>query len=123
MQPQRHILLVEDEPGTLVTMGLLLEMSGYRVSKAANGRQGLERMAAEVPDIVITDYMMPHLDGLSMIARMKADAALARVPVILTSAALPASLDACSIADAFIPKPFRIEALLGLIETVLQRRS
>lgn len=115
----RHILLVEDEPGTIVTLAMLLEMSGFRVSQAANGQQGLERLEQELPDLVLTDFMMPHLDGLAMITRMKADARFAAVPVILTSAALPASVDPAQVASAFLPKPFRLDALLGLIESLI----
>ena len=71
----RHVLLVEDEPGTMTTVALLLEMLGHRVSRAANGKRALAMLLQERPDVVVTDYMMPHMNGLELIAAMKADAA------------------------------------------------
>jgi CheY-like chemotaxis protein len=116
---QRHILLVEDEPGTMTTVTLLLEMAGYRVTQAANGRKGLERLAQELPDIVVTDYMMPHVDGLSMIRQMRQIEAYSGVPVILTSGALPVEIDAKEVAQGFLAKPYHIERLLELVESLI----
>jgi CheY-like chemotaxis protein len=61
---------------------------------------------------------MPHTDGLSMIRQLRAIEAYAKVPVILTSGALPASVDARQVADGFLAKPYRIDALLQLIESL-----
>jgi DNA-binding response OmpR family regulator len=115
-----HILLVEDEPGTLMTTAMLLEMSGYRVSKAANGRKGLELLQAERPDLLVTDYMMPHMDGLQLIEAVRGDPALDGLPILLMSSALPEEVMQNMIADDFIDKPFeydeferRIKRLLG----------
>lgn len=115
----RHVLLVEDEPGAMMTVSLLLEMLGYRVSQAANGKRALEQLSLERPDIVVTDYMMPHMNGLELIAAMRADVGYASIPVILTSAALPPDVDRDRIAAAFVAKPYRIEALTAIIEKVL----
>jgi len=114
-----HVLLVEDEPGTLTTVALLLEMSGYRVSQAANGERALQQLARERPDIVLTDFMMPHVNGLELIQAMRAQPALSTIPVILTSAALPADIEPSKVAQGFITKPYRIEAVIQLIESIL----
>jgi CheY-like chemotaxis protein len=114
-----HVLLVEDEPGTLTTVALLLEMSGYRVSQASNGERALQQLARERPDIVLTDFMMPHVNGLELIRAMRAQPALAAIPVILTSAALPADIEPSKVAQGFITKPYRIEAVIELIESIL----
>ena len=114
-----HVLLVEDEPGTLTTVALLLEMSGYRVSQASNGERALQQLARERPDIVLTDFMMPHVNGLELIQAMRAQPALAAIPVILTSAALPADIEPSKVAQGFITKPYRIEAVIELIESIL----
>ncbi len=116
----RHVLLVEDEPGTLTTVALLLEMSGYRVSQAANGQRALAQLAREIPDIVLTDYMMPHLNGLDLIEAMRANPSLNKVPVILTSAALPVNIEPSKVADGFLTKPYRIETVIQLIESLIR---
>jgi CheY-like chemotaxis protein len=115
----RHVLLVEDEPGAMITVSLLLEMLGYRVTQAANGKRALEALKLELPDIVITDYMMPHMNGIELIDAMKAEPAYAQVPVVLTSAALPPNVDTHVLCAGFLSKPYRIETLTQLIERVL----
>lgn len=114
-----HVLLVEDEPGTLTTVALLLEMSGFRVTQASNGERALQQLSRERPDIVLTDFMMPHVNGLELIQAMRAQPALAAIPVILTSAALPADIEPSKVAQGFITKPYRIEAVIQLIESIL----
>jgi CheY-like chemotaxis protein len=114
-----HVLLVEDEPGTLTTVALLLEMSGFRVTQASNGERALQQLARERPDIVLTDFMMPHVNGLELIQAMRGQPALAAIPVILTSAALPADIEPSKVAQGFITKPYRIEAVIQLIESIL----
>lgn len=116
-----HILLVEDEPGTLITTALLLEMAGYRVSKAANGRKGLDQLHLEKPDLLITDYMMPHMDGLQLIAAVRDDERLRDLPVLLMSSALPPDIDASAVADDFIDKPFEYEEFARRVERLLAR--
>ncbi len=115
----RHVLLVEDEPGTMMTVCLLLEMMGHRVSQATNGRRALEELAIELPDIVLTDYMMPHLNGVELIEAMRADPRFAALPVILTSAALPPEVNPSTVAQGFLVKPYRIDALVKMIEALL----
>lgn len=114
-----HVLLVEDEPGTLTTVALLLEMSGFRVTQASNGERALQQLARERPDIVLTDFMMPHVNGLELIQAMRGQPALAAIPVIVTSAALPADIEPSKVAQGFITKPYRIEAVIQLIESIL----
>ncbi|WP_428312490.1 response regulator [Hydrocarboniphaga sp.] len=119
----RHVLLVEDEPGAMITVSLLLEMMGYRVTQAANGKRALETLKLEIPDIVVTDYMMPHMNGIELIKAMQAEPAFAPVPVILTSAALPPEIDTSRVAAGFLSKPYRIDALVALIGRVLDQQG
>lgn len=86
-----RILVVEDESSILTALTLLLEMEGYQVAEATNGRQGLELLAGFVPDLIVTDYMMPYMNGLEMVRHLRQDPVYADVPVILVSAALPAT--------------------------------
>lgn len=119
----RHVLLVEDEPGAMITVSLLLEMMGYRVTQAANGKRALEALKLELPDIVVTDYMMPHMNGIELIKAMRAEPAFAAVPVILSSAALPPEIDTSRVAAGFLSKPYRIDALVALIGRVLDQHG
>ncbi|WP_028081828.1 response regulator [Solimonas soli] len=116
-----HILLVEDEPGTLMTTAILLEMSGYRVSKAPNGRRGLELFVAEAPDLVVTDYMMPHMDGLQLIEAIRAAGERASTPILLMSSGLPPEVSP-TLADAFIRKPFEYTEFERAVVRLLKAR-
>ncbi|HEX5515130.1 MAG TPA: response regulator [Gammaproteobacteria bacterium] len=114
-----RILVVEDESGILAALTLLLDMEGYRVTEATNGRQALERLRTTVPDLVITDYMMPYMDGIELMRQIRQDPALAGLPVILLSAALPEDIDLTGLADATLSKPVGIDELLDAIARLL----
>jgi CheY-like chemotaxis protein len=116
-----RILVVEDESSILAALTLLLDVEGYRVAEATNGQQGLERLAGFAPDLIITDYMMPFMDGVEMIRRIRQDPQFADVPVILISAALPHDVDLSGLADASLSKPTGIDRLLEVIERLLGR--
>ena len=76
------VLIVEDEFAIADLLEMVLTDEGYRVLHAANGRQGLERLAeGPRPDLVISDYMMPILDGAGMLKAMRDDSGAARHPL------------------------------------------
>jgi CheY-like chemotaxis protein len=80
------VLVVDDEPLIAMALEAALEDAGCRVSTAANGRQGLERLAEEPrPDVVLLDMMMPVMNGPAMLAAMGADPALRGIPVVALS--------------------------------------
>lgn len=81
------VLVVEDDQATRELMRRLLVGEGWRVSVAANGREGLERSSAERPDIVLLDLMMPEMDGFEFIAEFRKDPKFASTPVIVVTAA------------------------------------
>lgn len=112
--PRPLILLVEDEPGISKLMKMFLEEAGYRVTVAPDGIQGLVRFDQERPDLVITDFMMPEMNGAELCQRLgqRFAAGVPRVPVILTSALLPPGTDALSLADAFVEKAGNLPLLL-----------
>ncbi|BBU29127.1 hypothetical protein BTHE68_28610 [Burkholderia sp. THE68] len=110
----KKILVVDDEFDILTTWRLVLEMEGYEVSTASNGRSALDFVRANPPALVITDWMMPHMDGVELIRNLAASDGLANVPVILMSAA--ANAPALEHPHAqFRRKPLSID---DLIETV-----
>ena len=114
------ILLVDDEYSIVEVLTHLLEEEGYTVVTAANGRDGLDRASEKVPDLVITDLMMPIMDGDELLRELRKSAALRKVPVILiTSAPAPGFRD-LPWAD-LVAKPFEFEDLLRAIRRALPK--
>ncbi len=114
----KKILVVDDEFDILTTWRLVLEMEGYEIATASNGRAALESARANPPDLVITDWMMPHMDGIELIRRLCADDGLTGVPVILTSAAAhPPALEHPH--ARFCRKPFSIDDLLAAVRELI----
>ena len=107
------VLLVEDNANALQAMEALVASQGYLVRTAADGAQAMRIAKEQRPDIVISDWMMPVMDGLALLRAMRANARLADVPVVLTSAtaAPPSGLSAV----AFLRKPVAASQLLELI--------
>ena len=120
-----NVLVVDDALTIRELQRSILERAGYRVRTASDGRDALDRLAEEVPDLVLTDVEMPRLDGFGLTEAIRADAGLANLPVvILTSRASDEDrqrgLDAG--ADAYIVKSaFDETSLLAVVERLLGR--
>ena len=116
----KTILLVEDEPAILGMLVDVLRGEGYATLAAADGVDGLELLARGTPDLVVTDAMMPRLDGPGLVRQMRAEPALRALPVIVTSAVPPPDLS--GLGDvAFLAKPFDLDDLLGAVAAALGR--
>jgi DNA-binding response OmpR family regulator len=115
-----RILLVDDEVAISNSTGMLLEYEGYTVDHASHGREGLERVEASPPDLIITDYMMPYMDGLAMIGVLRAQGWTG--PIILVSAVpeenLPETYERAH--DAYLVKPYRARDLPELVRILLE---
>jgi DNA-binding response OmpR family regulator len=120
------VLVVDDDPVIMRLLEVNFEMEGYRVVTATDGAEALERIENERPDLVVCDIMMPVVNGLEVVERLRAsdDEGLRALPVILLSAKAQASevqkgLDVG--ADDYITKPFDplelIERVQALLET------
>ena len=112
-----YVLIVDDEFGLAdITADLLVER-GYEASIEINGKLGLHSLHQRRADIVLTDLMMPIMDGPEMIRRMRADPELANIPTVLMTA-LPEAVPTGALGqhDALIVKPYKIAELLALIE-------
>jgi CheY-like chemotaxis protein len=105
------VLVIDDEFSIVETLGEVLEWEGYRLASAANGKAGLQAARAERPDLILLDYMMPVMDGLQMLRALRADPALASVPVIMMTAAPLGIPDADHLWDALLLKPFEASQL------------
>jgi len=81
-----RILVVDDDPDILGFVRLNLELDGFEVELAGGGREALEKAAAAPPDLMLLDVMMPEIDGLTVLRRMRSDAPTANVPVIMLTA-------------------------------------
>lgn len=110
-----HVLIVEDEASILLALRMLLEMEGYRISEAGDGSEAIAVLARERPDLVITDYMMPGLNGGELVRRLRSDALLRELPVILISAVAVRDTGVQTLVDAYVGKPPDLDALLELV--------
>lgn len=115
------MLIVEDEFTIADLLEMVLADAGYSVLIAGNGRQGLERMAeGPLPDLVISDYMMPVLDGAGLIQAMRSSEAQRGIPyIIMSSMPETAVRERIKGYAAFVRKPFQLMAMVGLVATVL----
>jgi len=115
------VLVVDDDPVIVRLLRVNFEMEGYQVSTAADGIEGLAAVRSNRPDIVVSDVMMPRLDGMGFAAAMKADPALAAIPIILLSAkAQNADIDAgLEVADDYVTKPFDPLELLDRVAALI----
>jgi CheY-like chemotaxis protein len=115
--PQR-ILIAEDEAAIRELLVAVWEDEGYRVATAWDGRAALAVLSGQRYDVVLSNVMMPRMDGCELANAMHADPALRDIPVILMSAAGPRLLPQVPHA-AFVPKPFDIAHLLAVVADVL----
>jgi CheY-like chemotaxis protein len=109
------VFIVEDDVDTREMLGRFLELEGYRVETAANGKLALERLESGVgPCVILLDLMMPVMDGWQFRQAQVRDAALADIPVIVVSAAGRDRLEKIQ-ADAYLSKPVDLDELLGCV--------
>jgi CheY-like chemotaxis protein len=114
-----RLLLVEDEVLISMSTSMLLEDEGHLVEVAPEGARGLEMALASPPDLIITDYMMPRMNGLDMIVELRARGS--RVPILLATSVpetqLPSSYSGGH--DMYVSKPYRVTQILEAIAKLL----
>jgi CheY-like chemotaxis protein len=116
------VLVVDDEFGIVDVLETILTDEGYRVVTACNGKQGLVRLSAEKPDVILLDFMMPILGGGEMLRAMAAEPGYQRIPVIMMSSLGEDGIaERCKGYAAFLHKPFRAAAVLSAVARVLGR--
>jgi len=110
------VLVVDDEIGIVKLLEEVLTDEGHRVLIATNGRRALELAAKEVPTLVVTDFMMPIMDGAGLVKAMASDPLLADIPVVIMSSTPEATVAERSPGYvAFVRKPFKIFDLVDLV--------
>lgn len=116
----KTVLVVDDEFDIVEVLISVLGDEGYRVITAADGRQGLDRLAETPADLVLLDYMMPRMDGPAMARAMRDNPAYRHIPIVLMSAVGESSARGSFTAyAAFLRKPFRIRTVLDLIARLI----
>jgi PAS domain S-box-containing protein len=111
-----RVLVADDNADMREYLARLLRSAGYRVTTVTDGQAALDAIRADAPDLVISDVMMPRLDGLGLVAALRADARTAAVPVLLLSARAgqEASIEGLQAgADDYLVKPFSAAELLA----------
>jgi CheY-like chemotaxis protein len=120
------ILVAEDEPEIRANLQRLLRLEGYRVRVVADGRAALAALQEHTPDLLLTDAMMPELDGEALLRMLRADARYGKLPVLLLTARADAEDHARALqagASAVVTKPFQRAVLLDCIRGLLAGAS
>lgn len=121
---QCMVLVIEDNRDIASYIGNLLS-DRYSVAYAANGEEGLQRAIDLVPDLIITDLMMPGMDGLELCRRVRADEVVNHIPIIVVTAKVSEQERVEGIeagADAYLSKPFNVDELRTRVERLLDRQ-
>nr|WP_293061961.1 response regulator transcription factor [Okeania sp. SIO2B3] len=119
------ILLVDDEPGLREAVQAYLEDSGFNVDVASNANEGWDILQSYLPDLVITDIMMPQIDGYQFLQKLREDPRFKALPVVfltakgMTTDRIQGYQAGC---DAYLSKPFDPEELVAIVENLLERR-
>jgi two-component system, OmpR family, response regulator VicR len=121
----KHILCIEDEQEMIDLIRLILTRRGFEVKGANGGKEGLEAIRSQHPDLVLLDLMMPDMDGWEVYQQMKANEATRDIPVIVVTAKAQ-SIDKVlglhiAKVDDYIAKPFSPQELMNSVDTVLNR--
>jgi DNA-binding NarL/FixJ family response regulator len=126
MSDAQHLLLVDDEPGLRDAVQAYLEDSGFTVAVAANAQAGWEQLEQHKPDLVITDVMMPQVDGYQFLEQIRNDPRFQKLPVVFLTARgmtrdrIQGHEAGC---DAYLPKPFDPDELVAIVKNLLRQRT
>jgi DNA-binding response OmpR family regulator len=123
----KMILCIEDEQEMIDLIRLILSRRGFEIRGANGGKEGLEIIRKDHPDLVLLDLMMPEMDGWEVYQQMKADEATKNIPVIVVTAKAQ-SIDKVlglhiAKVDDYIAKPFSPQELLTSVDNVLGRKQ
>ena len=127
MTAKFNVLVVDDEPDKRQLLAFAMEMEGYTVSTAEDGEKGLAAVAAKQPDLIITDVMMPRMDGYEMVRRIRSNAQTKFIPVIIQSAARSEAQDIRRGSEVgalgYITDPTDLDLLRARARTLLEFKN
>ena len=107
--PQVRVLVIDDDPVIVKLLRVNFEIEGFDVISAGDGHEGLEKARTEAPDVLVSDIMMPRMNGLELVSALKADPTTADLPVLLLSAKAQTADVQRGFelgADEYVTKPF-----------------
>jgi two-component system, cell cycle response regulator DivK len=116
--PLKTVLVVEDYADSRLLLRHLLEMSGYRVLEAADGREAVRVAELECPDLILMDLQMPVLDGFTATSLIRRIESICRIPVVAVSALCSREFISAAATvgfNHFIPKPVDVDLLLAVV--------
>jgi class 3 adenylate cyclase len=126
MSAPAKVLVVDDTPHNVKLLADLLTVKGYSVATAVNGEEALAKVAADPPDLILLDVMMPGLSGYDVCRRLRADPGTSLLPVVLVTSLDPQSERVKGIeagADDFLPKPINQAELFARVRSLLRIKS
>ena len=112
------ILFVEDDSALIDTCFMLLDLHGYEVSVARDAQDALAQMKWQTPELIITDWLMPGMDGITLAHQVRSQEAWRHVPIIVISGSLP-RMDGPQPFERFLRKPFLAETLMETVGELL----
>lgn len=121
---KKKILLADDEPNLVVTIKDRLEVLGYEVIVASNGKETLEKVNGELPDLVLLDLLMPEMNGYEVCRKLKSSPKTKEIPVIIFTASGQRDLEEKCMsvgATELLRKPFEPSELTKLVDKLLKR--
>jgi two-component system alkaline phosphatase synthesis response regulator PhoP len=119
-----RILIVEDDPDIAELVARYLDKAGFMTERAASGREALQTVAARVPDLLVLDLMLPHVDGLEVCRLLRVNEATAAIPIIMLTARGEESERIVGLelgADDYLAKPFSPNELVARVRALLRR--
>ena len=122
--PRPLVLLVEDEPAQREVLAYNLQAEGFEVAQASNGEEALEAVADSPPDLILLDWMMPHVSGLEVCRRLKLRPETRNIPVIMLSARSEEVDKVRGLetgADDYVIKPYSVVELMARLKAHLRR--
>jgi len=123
---KKRLLAVEDDARLLEAIAVCLEQEGYQVMTARNGNEAFVRIAETIPDLIVSDIMMPRGDGFSLVKNLRSNPRTDLIPVVFLTAKDGRNNRLNGIragVDAYLTKPFEPEELVATIENILTRVS
>ena len=120
----KTVLVVEDFEDNRFMMRRLLEMSGYRVVEAVNGKQAVEEAVRVQPDLILMDLSLPMLDGLAATRRIREQDGLGHVPIVAVSAHDSADFHTEALAagcNEYVTKPIDFDQLVQILERLVEK--
>ncbi|NEQ17224.1 MAG: response regulator transcription factor [Moorea sp. SIO3E2] len=126
VREQQKLLLIDDDPNLILLVKDYLEFRGYEVMTAEHGKEALDILEQDIPDMIICDVMMPEMDGYTLVEKVRDDSRTSCIPVLFLSAKGQSQDRIKGLnkgADIYMVKPFEPEELVAQVESCLKQTA